>query len=170
MRWIIISHLIWIYSLPFCLHFFLPVCSNNQSLILHVVASKNCWMRGKQCRPWSDSTVCGIWSGSTLFAQFCQSKYLGFNVMVPPFNMSKNCRMNIKQSRPWLYTTLYWILRSITVPHVALSKNCWKSSKQCRSWSDATFCSIRSGSTLFAQAYLSQYLGLLWFSHTLQKC
>ena len=33
--------------------------------------------------------------------------------------------------------------------------------KQCRPWSDAAFCSIWSGSTLFAKAYLSQYLGLL---------
>ena len=22
----------------------------------------------KQCRPWSDSAICGVWSGSTLFA------------------------------------------------------------------------------------------------------
>ena len=35
--------------------------------------------------------------------------------------------------------------------------------KQCRPWSDAAFCSIWSGSTLFAKAYLSQYLGLLWY-------
>ena len=31
--------------------------------------------------------------------------------------------------------------------------------KQCRSWSDAAFCSVRSGSTLFAQAILSEYFG-----------
>ena len=30
--------------------------------------------------------------------------------------------------------------------------------------SDAAFCSILSGSTLFAKVYLSQYLGLLLFS------
>ena len=34
------------------------------------------------------------------------------------------------------------------------------SAKQCRPWSDATFCSIWSGSTLFAHAWKSQYLGL----------
>ena len=33
----------------------------------------------------------------------------------------------------------------------------------CRHWSDATFCGIWSVSTLFAKAYLSQYLGLLWY-------
>ena len=37
-------------------------------------------------------------------------------------------------------------------------KYCYMYSKQCRSWSDATFCGIWSGSTLFAEAYLSQYL------------
>ena len=30
-------------------------------------------------------------------------------------------------------------------------------------WSDAKYCHIWSGSTLFAMAYLSQYLGLLWY-------
>ena len=29
---------------------------------------KYCCMYGKQCRPWSNATFCGIWSGSTLFA------------------------------------------------------------------------------------------------------
>ena len=36
--------------------------------------------------------------------------------------------------------------------------------KQCRPWSDAAFCGIWSGSTLFAKAYHSQYLGLLWYT------
>ena len=30
---------------------------------------KYCCIYGKQCRPWSDATFCGIWSGSTLFAK-----------------------------------------------------------------------------------------------------
>ena len=34
---------------------------------------------------------------------------------------------------------------------------------QCRPWSDAIFCSIWSGSTLFANAYLAQFLALLWY-------
>ena len=38
---------------------------------------------------------------------------------------------------------------------------CYMYGKQCRPWSDAAFCSIWSRSTLFAKAYLSQYLGLL---------
>ena len=36
---------------------------------------KNCWMGGKQCRPWSDAAFCGIWSGTTLFAQVLLSQY-----------------------------------------------------------------------------------------------
>ena len=31
---------------------------------------------GKQYRPWSDASFCGILSESTLFAQACQSHYL----------------------------------------------------------------------------------------------
>ena len=40
-------------------------------------------------------------------------------------------------------------------------KYCCMYGKYCRPWSDAAFCGIWSGSTLFAKAYLSQYLGLL---------
>ena len=39
----------------------------------------------------------------------------------------------------------------------------FKYDNQCRPWSDAAFCSIWSESTLFAKAYLSQYLGLLGY-------
>ena len=38
---------------------------------------------------------------------------------------------------------------------------CCMYGKQCRPWSDAAFCCVWPGSTLFAKAYLSQYLGLL---------
>ena len=34
-------------------------------------------MSGKQCRPWTDAAFCGVWSGSTLFAQACPSQCLG---------------------------------------------------------------------------------------------
>ena len=40
--------------------------------LLPDVVSKNCWMNGKQCRPWQDTAE----SGSTLFAQTCLSKYI----------------------------------------------------------------------------------------------
>ena len=29
---------------------------------------RNFWTLRKQCRPWSDAAFCGVWSGSTLFA------------------------------------------------------------------------------------------------------
>ena len=41
------------------------------------------------------------------------------------------------------------------------------SGKQCRPWSDAAFCSIWSGSTLFAKACLSQYG--IYFNHYLSE-
>ena len=40
--------------------------------------------------------------------------------------------------------------------------------KQCWPWSDATFHSIWFASTLFAKAYLSQYLGLLQYAPSLR--
>ena len=36
----------------------------------------NCWVGGKQCRPWSDAALCGVWSGSALFTQACLSEYV----------------------------------------------------------------------------------------------
>ena len=29
---------------------------------------KKFWFKCKQCRPWSDAAICGVWSGSSLFA------------------------------------------------------------------------------------------------------
>ena len=52
-------------------------------------------------------------------------------------------------SKIWTSTIYY--------PILIVSKNCWMSGKQCRPWWDATFCIISSGSTLFAQAWLSEY-------------
>ena len=40
-------------------------------------------------------------------------------------------------------------------------KYCCMFAKQCRPWSDAAFCSIWSGSTLFVKACMSQFLELL---------
>ena len=54
------------------------------------------------------------------------------------------CQMSGKQCRPCL-------------------NYCQMSGKQCRPWLDAAEC---SGPTLFVQACLSQYLGLLWYSDT----
>ena len=38
------------------------------------------------------------------------------------------------------------------------------SGKQCWTWSEATFCGVWSGSTPFAQAFLSQHLELLRYT------
>ena len=48
--------------------------------------------------------------------------------------------------------------KSILLP-VDVSKNCWMSGKQCSLRSDAAFCSVWSGTALFAQVYLPPNLG-----------
>ena len=58
------------------------------------------------------------------------------------------------------FTIQKWGLReSKLYRHVFVM--CWMSGKQCRPWLAATFCGMWSWSTLFAQACLSKYLGLL---------
>ena len=52
------------------LFYYLLMCLKHTCL-------KYCCMYGKQCRPWSGPTFCGIWSGFTLFAKACLSQYLG---------------------------------------------------------------------------------------------
>ena len=59
------------------------------------------------------------------------------------------------------YHTWPKIWESILLP-VDVSKILLYACKQCRPWSDTAFCSVWPGSTLFAKAYLSQNLGLLW--------
>ena len=43
----------------------------------------------KQCRPWSDITSCGVWSGSALFA------YDPFNGFQSKNGLSKRCRKHM---------------------------------------------------------------------------
>ena len=64
---------------------------------------------------------------------------------------------------PYLFTI--FVLKFENSPFYYLLmclKYCCMYGKQWRPCSDAAFCGIWSGSTLFAKAYLSQYLGLLW--------
>ena len=56
-------------------HVLIPTTCTKYNLLPNVV-SKNCWMSGKQCRPWWDVTFCGISSGFTLFAYACLSEYI----------------------------------------------------------------------------------------------
>ena len=56
--------------------YFLPYMSLQQVHFTTHECVWNCWMSGKQCRPWSDAAFCGIWSGSTLFAKACLLKTL----------------------------------------------------------------------------------------------
>ena len=49
----------------------------NSPFFCFLMCLKCCCMYGKQCRPWSDATFRGIWSGYTLFAKAYLSNYLG---------------------------------------------------------------------------------------------
>ena len=54
------------------------------------------------------------------------------------------------------HSSFYYVLMCL--------KYCWMYGKQCRPWSDAAFCGIWSGATLFTKVHLSHYLGLLWYT------
>ena len=54
------------------------------------------------------------------------------------------------------YRTCSKILTSNLLPHV-LCKNCLMRGKRCRPWWDAAYCGVSSGTTLSAQACLSEY-------------
>ena len=67
----------------------------------------------------------------------------------------------------WAYCGISVFTLNIGTPYYTLyffypdvSKHCQLNGRQCRSWSVATECGVWSGSALFAQACLSQYLGL----------
>ena len=49
---------------------------NFEQVFFTTCKFKNHWMSSKQCRPWSDAALCGVWSGSTLFCQPCQMRLL----------------------------------------------------------------------------------------------
>ena len=50
---------------------------SSESILLPSDKSKKYWMTDEHYRHWSDATEHSIWSGYTLFAQICQSQYLG---------------------------------------------------------------------------------------------
>ena len=58
----------WIYS-KYSHPFLFTLYFSSASQFNYLWMCVNCWMSGKQCRPWSDAALCGVWSGSTLFAQ-----------------------------------------------------------------------------------------------------
>ena len=88
-------------------------CSNNEFILYHIypmywdtlsiyhicpkiwisqfyyllMCLKYCCMCSEQCRSWSDSAFCGIWSGSKLFAKACLSQYVGLLRYLQGFKM-----------------------------------------------------------------------------------
>ena len=84
------------------------------------------------------------------------------------------CLISMKSIKITIFTLSIWTPQLLTVvslefeqgqvtTHV-VSKNCWISGKLCRPWWDAAFCGISSGSTLFAQAWLSKYIPWIWYA------
>ena len=81
-------------------------------------------------------------------------------------DVGNNMVFTLYSRTPWLsYGTIPKIWTSQYCCLLNLSKTCWMSSKQCGPWSPSAFCSIWSGSTLFAQDHLSQifrFVMVLW--------
>ena len=73
-----------------------------------------------------------------------------------PLSLSAEQALNSFHTCPKIWKSLFYYLL------MCLKYYCMFG-KQCRPWSDATFCDVLSWSTLFAESYLSQYLGLLWY-------
>ena len=48
----------------------------TNTIVLPVAVSRNCQMSATQCTPWPGAMYCGVWSGSTQFAQTCLSEFL----------------------------------------------------------------------------------------------
>ena len=69
-------------------------------------------------------------------------KYWDTLTPYPYLKLSKNLK---KKKSPFYYLLI-------------CLKFCWMHVKQCKPWSDAAFCSIWSGFTVFAQTRLSQHL------------
>ena len=73
----------------------------NNIIFLLFDLSKNCWMSGKQWRPWSDTALCGVWSGSSLFAQACLSQHwaipfpVELSAVIFPSNCFKQCLLSM---------------------------------------------------------------------------
>ena len=97
-------------------------------------------MSCKECRPWSDTTFCGIWSGSTLFAQVSLSQYLGLlqylSLKILCFDNYENCYMYNNKKRNtnnivwWhlssalkkLHCKLGWAMRKLVLGLMRTSK------------------------------------------------
>ena len=102
-------------------------------------------------RPWSGCSK-AVWSGSALFAYAILSEILVFEILGPlPY-----------QTCPKIWNSLFYY-------QLMYLKYCCMYGKQCRPWSDAAFCGVWSGPTLFAKAYLSQYLWFYDIYHHLSK-
>ena len=86
----------------------------------------------KQWRPWSDAAFCGVWSGSTLFANFALAQSIGHTVarvrrlFILGRSISAQCRFWSDCAKARAALTLCRAQTSVgTTPHVAASNIWW---------------------------------------------
>ena len=75
------------------------------------------------------------------------------------FTFYQNSMYNIenvltRSELPYLSSLFFGQFEKLHILPIGVSKYCWVRGKQCWTWSDAAFCGIWSGSTLFVQACL----------------
>ena len=78
----------------------------NNFLLQPLLVSTNYKMSCKSCRPWSDATFCGVWSGSTLFAQAYLSQYLG---LIRYFDLKLYTLCQCWKTLAWLLCNIYML-------------------------------------------------------------
>ena len=132
---------------PYCAWYHLGLCSP----FIHSVVSNDSVSR--QWRSWSECA-----DAQANLGLCCSHMFEDRFWMVQPKHCNNPKYWDILSTyhiSPKIWNSpLYYLLMC--------QKYCCMYDKQFWSWSDAAFCSIWSGSTLFARAYLSQYLALLW--------
>ena len=124
----------------------------------------------KQCRPWSDATLCGIWSGSSLFAKvpllgypvykglnnvgWCLSEILGvaqtslLNVLIKEFS---NClSLSVRY-----VSILMIVLRSLYLGHLGIFLSYmyvkWSTERHAEYFSGQRWCLTSSTSAMIIQ-------------------
>ena len=110
---------------------------------------------------WTRKETSNFWTERKVISYFfCRNKHL-FVCIGQHFLAFYILHWGINQSNigtPYLLTILVFKICNSPFYYLLMClKYCCMHGKLCRPWSDAAFCSIWSGSTLFAKAFLSQY-------------
>ena len=117
-----------------------------------------------QCKSFCTAKATLIFSAKK-FQHICVSLDINFNKSLTNNNVSFEQLGPCHYYKYWNTLTLYSVCPKIWNSLFYYLLMClrwyWMSGKQCRPWADIVFWYVWSGSALFAQACLSQYLGLL---------